>query len=143
MTYLYTDGACSGNPGPGACAYILISDVTIKNTKSFIKTTNNRMELLAVILGLENEHCEKDVTVISDSLYVVNSINKGWLDIWCQKGIESRPNYDLWIRLLPQLKTKNVQFLWCRAHNNDSHNNEADKLAKRAVHNIDKEEDAV
>ena len=101
---IYTDGACSGNPGKGAFSYvILINDIEIKNyCNGFIKTTNNRMELMAIIesikfiKNLENINKETNIIIYSDSKYVVDSINKRWLNNWILKDFKNVKNVDLW-----------------------------------------------
>ncbi len=132
---LYTDGACSGNPGPGGWAAILCY-------KNFEKemcggspdTTNNRMELTAVIEGLKtlNENC--DVTVYSDSKYVIDSIEKGWVYAWKNKGWrkasnEPALNVDLWEILLALLKQHKVRFVWVKGHDGNPMNERCDALA--------------
>lgn len=132
---LYTDGACSGNPGPGGYAAILIYNNVEKEVVGGEKnTTNNKMEMMAVIKGLEmlKEPCE--VEVYSDSAYVVNSIEKGWIYSWKKNGwkkADKKPvkNIDLWERLLKQLDTHKVTFLKVKGHADDELNNRCDRLA--------------
>ena len=133
---VYTDGACSGNPGPGASVSIIINDGEKEIlVHSYVLTTNNRMELLAVIHALEHIPDDAVVSIVSDSQYITNAINKGWLSNWIESGLESRANYDLWDRLLKQLSSKTCSFSWCRAHDEESLNNEADRLARTAIKN--------
>lgn len=132
---LYTDGACSGNPGPGGYAAILIYNNVEKEIVGGQKdTTNNKMEMMAVIKGLEmlKEPCE--VEVYSDSAYVVNSIEKGWIYSWRKNGWKKADkkevkNIDLWERLLKQLEIHKVTFNKVKGHAQDELNNRCDKLA--------------
>ncbi len=132
---LYTDGACSGNPGPGGYAAILIYNNIEKEIVGGQKdTTNNKMEMMAVIKGLEmlKEPCE--VEVYSDSAYVVNSIEKGWIYSWRKNGWKKADkkevkNIDLWERLLKQLEIHKVTFNKVKGHAQDELNNRCDKLA--------------
>lgn len=132
---LYTDGACSGNPGPGGYGAILIYNGVEKEISGGEKsTTNNKMEMMAVIKGLEmlKEPCE--VEVYSDSAYVVNSIEKGWIYSWKKNGWKKADkkevkNIDLWERLLKQLDIHKVTFNKVKGHSNDELNNRCDRLA--------------
>lgn len=132
---LYTDGACSGNPGPGGYAAILIYNNIEKEIVGGQKdTTNNKMEMMAVIKGLEmlKESCE--VEVYSDSAYVVNSIEKGWIYSWRKNGWKKADkkevkNIELWERLLKQLEIHKVTFNKVKGHAQDELNNRCDKLA--------------
>lgn len=132
---LYTDGACSGNPGPGGYGAILIYNGTEKEISGGEKnTTNNKMEMMAVIKGLEmlKEPCE--VEVYSDSAYVVNSIEKGWIYSWKKNGWKKADkkevkNIDLWERLLKQMDIHKVTFNKVKGHANDELNNRCDRLA--------------
>ena len=132
---LYTDGACSGNPGPGGWGAILTYKSKELELSGYeAETTNNRMELTAVIEGLSalNEPC--NVTVYSDSKYIVDSIEKGWLDNWRQRGWknsqkETPPNLDLWQRLVVLLDKHKVAFEWIRGHQGHQYNERCDKLA--------------
>lgn len=132
---LYTDGACSGNPGPGGYAAILIYNGTEKEISGGEPdTTNNKMEMMAVIKGLEilKEPCEVDV--YSDSAYVVNSIEKGWVYSWKKNGWKKADkkevkNIDLWERMLKQLEIHTVKFLKVKGHSTDELNNRCDALA--------------
>ncbi len=135
---LYTDGACSGNPGPGGYGAVLIYNGVEKEISGGQKdTTNNQMEMMAVIKGLEmlKEPCE--VKVYSDSAYVVNSIQKGWIYSWkknnWKKADKSKvKNIDLWERLLSQLEIHKVEFLKVKGHADDELNNRCDRLAVAA-----------
>lgn len=132
---LYTDGACSGNPGPGGYGAILIYNGVEKEISGGEKnTTNNKMEMMAVIKGLEmlKEACE--VEVYSDSAYVVNSIEKGWIYSWKKNGWKKADkkevkNIDLWERLLKLMVTHKVTFNKVKGHADDELNNRCDRLA--------------
>lgn len=128
---LYTDGASSGNPGPGGYGVVLKCGPHAKEMSGgFSLTTNNRMELLAVIIGLEAINWSNaEVHVWSDSSYVVNAINKGWLDAWQKKGFAKVKNPDLWMRLLPLLGKHRVAFHWIKGHAGHPENERCDALA--------------
>jgi ribonuclease HI len=136
---IYTDGACSGNPGPGGFGAVLLhGDTRRELSQGFRRTTNNRMELLAVITALESLKRPCKVTVFSDSEYVVNAITKGWLRSWQSRGwrkADKKPvlNVDLWQRLLPLLQLHEVEFRWVRGHNNNIENERCDLLAVAAT----------
>lgn len=121
---IYTDGACSGNPGPGGFATILrCGDYEKEISAGYAVTTNNRMELLAVITGLEAirwEHAQ--VTIWSDSSYVVDAVEKGWVFSWEQKGFKKKANPDLWTRFLSAYRRHDVRFVWIRGHNGHPEN---------------------
>lgn len=135
---IYTDGACSGNPGPGGYGVILkYNEVTKELSGGYNNTTNNRMELLAVITGLEalKEPCE--VTIYSDSKYVVDAIAKGWLNSWQNRGWKKADgkralNVDLWSRLVPLLEKNKVDFVWIKGHDGHKYNERCDVLAVSA-----------
>ena len=135
---VYTDGACSGNPGPGGYAAILeYGERRREIAGGFRRTTNNRMELMAVITALEalKERC--DVTVYSDSEYVVNGITKGWARGWRAKGWRRAgkpvPNWELWQRLLELTESHAVHFRWVRGHAGHDGNERCDELAVAAA----------
>lgn len=132
--YLYTDGASSGNPGPGGYGVVLkCADRVLEMSGGFAVTTNNRMELLAVIKGLEAIKWQNaQVFVISDSSYVVNAINKGWLGNWKRKGYAKVKNPDLWMRLVPLLECHRVSFTWIKGHAGHPENERCDALAVAA-----------
>lgn len=142
---LYCDGACSGNPGPGGWGSVLVYNKKELELSGFeAKTTNNRMELTAVIEGLSvlKEPCS--VTVYSDSKYVVDSIEKGWLNNWKANGWRNAqkktpPNLELWQQLCGLLETHNVKFQWIRGHAGHPLNERCDAMAvgeyKRATEN--------
>ena len=131
---IYTDGACSGNPGPGGWGAVLMYGNKEKELSGGeMSTTNNRMELVSVISALEalREPCE--VTLYTDSQYVSNAINLGWLEAWKAKGWKRKggevKNPDLWIKLVPLLETHKVTFEWVKGHADNEHNNRCDELA--------------
>jgi ribonuclease HI len=135
---LYSDGACSGNPGPGGFGVILASGDNRKELSAgFRLTTNNRMELWGVIAGLEALKKPCAVTIVSDSQYVINSITKGWVYNWrknnWRKGDKKRAeNVDLWERLLPLLQKHECTFEWVRGHAGHPQNERCDELAVAA-----------
>ena len=132
--FLYTDGASSGNPGPGGYGVVLRCGTYEKEmSEGFSLTTNNRMELLAVIKGLEAIKWENaEVHVYSDSSYVVNAINKGWLEGWVRKGFAKVKNPDLWMRFVPLYERHRVSFHWIRGHAGHPENERCDALAVAA-----------
>ena len=131
---LYTDGAARGNPGPGGYGLVLISGSHRKEiSEGFQLTTNNRMELLAVIVGLEalkSENCI--VTVYTDSRYVADAIEKGWIRTWEQKRFSGKKNSDLWIRFLKIYRRHQVNFVWVKGHASIAENERCDALAVAA-----------
>jgi ribonuclease HI len=134
MIEIYTDGASSGNPGPGGYGVILRSGAHYKELSAgFRKTTNNRMELLAVITGLEAiKSPNQQVTIYSDSKYVIDSIEKRWLQGWVAKGFAGKKNKDLWLRYLTISKMHQIKFVWVRGHNGHPENERCDVLAVAA-----------
>lgn len=135
VIYLYTDGASSGNPGPGGYGAVLIcGDARRELSGGFALTTNNRMELLAVIKGLEAIRWENArVEVYSDSSYVVNAVTEGWLDTWIAKGWKKVKNTDLWQRFLPLYRSHRVEFHWIKGHAGHPLNERCDALAVAAA----------
>ena len=139
---IYTDGSSRGNPGRGGYGSVLISGNHRKEISDGFKfTTNNRMELLAVIAALEclksNGH---DVTIYSDSQYVVNSIEKGWLFNWVKKK-KDFPNSDLWLRYMKLHSLNNIKLEWVKGHADDKENNRCDYLATTAAKSNNLQED--
>ena len=132
---IFTDGACSGNPGPGGWGAVMIFGAHRKELSDGIAhTTNNRMELTAAIVALESlkEPCQ--VILTSDSKYLIDAVTKRWLYGWQQKGWKrgkNQPviNVDLWERLLPQLTRHSVQFVWVKGHSGHPENERCDVLA--------------
>ncbi len=138
--YLYTDGSSRGNPGPGGYGVILSCGPHYKEISAgYELTTNNRMELLAVIVGLEAIKLPKaDVQVVSDSKYVVEAVEKGWLFGWEKKGFAKQKNPDLWVRFLNIYRRHNVKFNWIKGHNQHPQNERCDALAVEAALNVEK-----
>ena len=136
---LYTDGACSGNPGPGGYGAVLRYGKSRKELSGgFRKTTNNRMELLAVIEGLEALREPREVTIFSDSKYIVDAVNKGWArrwraNDWRRNKREKAENSDLWARLMTLLDTHKTKFRWVKGHAGNPGNERADRLAVAAA----------
>lgn len=135
--YIYTDGACSGNPGPGGYGIVMrYGSLRKEFSKGFRKTTNNRMELLAVIDGIKKLKKEKmNVLVVSDSKYVVDSVEKGWLFSWQKKGFKGKKNPDLWREFLTVYAQHNVKFQWVKGHAGHPENEKCDDLAVAAGSN--------
>ena len=131
---IYTDGASAGNPGPGGYGVVLISGKhRLEKSEGFRLTTNNRMELMAVIIGLEALKIPgSKVTVYTDSKYVADSVEKGWVFQWESKAFRKKKNSDLWIRFLKIYRNHNVRFVWIKGHNNDPENELCDRLAVEA-----------
>ena len=129
--FIYTDGAASGNPGPGGYGIVMIAGKHRKElAEGFRMTTNNRMELLAVIVALETIKMQgSEVLVTSDSKYVVDAVEKGWLFNWQKKGFKGKKNPDLWRRFLDAYKKHSVRFEWVKGHNNHPENERCDALA--------------
>ena len=140
---IYTDGAASGNPGPGGYGVVLISGKHRKElSEGFILTTNNRMELLAVIKGLEAlKFLGSKVTIYTDSKYVVDAVEKGWLFQWEKTGFKKKKNPDLWIRFLKTYREHNVAFKWIKGHANIPGNERCDQLAVEAYKSGNLKED--
>ena len=134
---IYTDGACKGNPGKGGYGIIMewVGKPYIKEfSRGYRKTTNNRMELLAVIVALEQ--LKKDgleTDIYSDSKYVVDAVNKGWVFGWEKKGFQGKKNPDLWRRFLKVYKKHKVRFHWIKGHNEHRQNERCDALAVKAA----------
>ncbi len=135
MISIFTDGASRGNPGPGGFGTILISGNHRKEiSQGYRMTTNNRMELLSVIVGLEalkkkGEH----VTVYSDSKYIVDSVEKGWFAGWLKKDFKGKKNKDLWLRFNKIYREHHVKFKWIKGHNEHPMNERCDELAVAAA----------
>jgi ribonuclease HI len=134
MIEIFTDGASSGNPGPGGYGVILRSGKHYKELSAgYRKTTNNRMELMAVIKGLEAlKSLNQSVTIYSDSKYVIDAIEKRWVYGWLQKGFKDKKNKDLWLRYLEVSKLHNIKFVWVRGHAGHPENERCDVLAVAA-----------
>ena len=140
---IYTDGACSGNPGPGGYGSVLqYGDNSKELSGGFRRTTNNRMELLAVIEGLQSLKRPCEVTVFSDSKYIVDAVNKGWARRWQANGWkrnkrERALNPDLWAKLLKLLAAHKVSMQWVKGHAGNPGNERADALAVAASQDDD------
>ncbi len=134
MIEIFTDGASSGNPGPGGYGTILRSGPHYKELSAgYRKTTNNRMELLAVIAGLEAlKTPNQTATIYSDSKYVVDAIEKRWVYSWVQKGFKDKKNKDLWLRYLEVSKLHKIRFVWIKGHAGHPENERCDRLAVAA-----------
>lgn len=135
MIELFTDGASRGNPGPGGYGAILRWKQHEKElTAGYRKTTNNRMELLAVIVGLEAiTKTGMPVTVFSDSKYVIDAVEKRWVFGWQKKGFAGKANGDLWARFLRIYTKHNVKFVWIRGHAGHPENERCDGLAVQSA----------
>ena len=131
---IYTDGAARGNPGKGGYGVVLKSGKHRKElSEGFEHTTNNRMELLAVIIGLEVlKNQPSDVVVYTDSKYVSDSVEKGWVFGWEKKGFVKKKNPDLWKRFLQIYRKHKVKFIWVKGHANIPENERCDQLAVEA-----------
>ena len=131
---IYTDGAARGNPGPGGYGVVLMSGKHRKElSEGFKLTTNNRMELLAVIKGLEAlKQTGSNVTIYSDSKYVVDAVEKGWVFSWVKKNFKGKKNPDLWKRFLLVYQKHKVKFIWVKGHANIPENERCDQLAVAA-----------
>ncbi|MEI8114385.1 MAG: ribonuclease HI [Bacteroidia bacterium] len=131
---IYTDGAARGNPGPGGYGTVLLSGKFRKElSDGFELTTNNRMELLAVIVGLESLKVENsNVTIYSDSKYVVDAVTKGWIWNWVKIRFKGKKNEDLWLRFLKIYPKHQVKFFWIKGHANIPENERCDQLAVEA-----------
>lgn len=136
---IFTDGACSGNPGPGGFGAVIIYGETRREISDGFKlTTNNRMEILAVIEALKILRQPCNVNLYSDSKYVVDAIKKGWLlkwqkNNWIRNKSQPVSNIDLWQNLLPLLQFHNVNFIWVKGHNDNQENERCDYLARSAI----------
>lgn len=133
---IYTDGSSRGNPGPGGYGVILMSGHHKKElSKGFRKTTNNRMELMAVIAGLEAlKKNELDVTIYSDSQYVVKSVEEGWLRNWIKTNFKGgKKNKDLWMKFHQLSQNHTIKFIWVKGHADNPYNNRCDELATSAA----------
>lgn len=131
---IYTDGAARGNPGPGGYGAVLLSGQFRKElSEGFKHTTNNRMELLAVIVALETLKIPgSEVTVYTDSKYVVDAVTLGWVFNWLKKRFKGKKNPDLWLRFLEIYKKHSIKFVWVKGHANNPLNERCDELAVAA-----------
>lgn len=135
MIEIFTDGACSGNPGPGGYAAILKSGSHYKEVSGgFRKTTNNRMELLAVIKALELIKKQGQlITLYSDSKYIIDAIEKKWVYGWIKKGFKDKKNKDLWLQLMELFKLHQIRLVWVKGHAGHIENERCDELAVTAA----------
>ena len=139
---IYTDGACSGNPGPGGYAAILMFNGEEKEIVGAEKnTTNNKMEIMAVLKGLEQLKYPCEVTIYSDSAYVVDSVEKGWLFSWKKKNwvkADKKPvkNVELWEKMLEYMNIHKITFVKVKGHSDNEYNNRCDKLAVQAIKDL-------
>jgi len=139
---IYTDGACSGNPGPGGYGAILLYDTYRKEISGGdLDTTNNRMEIMGAIAALEALKTTCGVEVYTDSRYLADAIEQGWVVRWKANGWrrnkrESALNVDLWERLLPLLEKHQVRFFWVKGHAGHPENERCDYLARTAITNL-------
>jgi ribonuclease HI len=146
---IFTDGACSGNPGPGGYGVVLIYNGKRKElSQGFLKTTNNRMELRAVIAGLVQLKEKCRVFLYTDSKYIVDAINRGWVRKWQKKNWmrnqhERALNSDLWGKILLLLQEHDVSIFWIRGHSGNAENEYCDKLAVAAINGENLIEDRV
>ena len=142
---IYTDGSSIGNPGPGGYGIVMLvdnEDYKKEFSQGFNLTTNNRMELLAVIVALEKIKIKNSkVKVYTDSKYVSDAVEKGWLFNWVKKDFKNKKNTDLWRRFLDIYNDHEVKFQWVKGHNNDFYNERCDFLANLAAKNSNLIED--
>lgn len=131
---IYTDGAARGNPGPGGYGIVMEARGVRKEfSQGFKRTTNNRMELLAIIEALRKLKEEgHEIHIYSDSKYVVDSVEKGWLSAWVKKGFKGKKNVDLWKSYIPLHNLYRPKFHWVKGHNNHPQNERCDFLAVEA-----------
>lgn len=139
MIRIFTDGAAQGNPGPGGYGTILKFGAHVKELSGgFRLTTNNRMELLAVIIGLEAiKKNDLPIMIFSDSKYVVDAVEKGWLWNWEKKNFKDKANVDLWLRYIPLHRKLKPRFTWIKGHAGHPENERCDELAVAAANGRD------
>jgi ribonuclease HI len=133
---MYTDGAARGNPGPGGYGTILMSGNHVKElSQGYRKTTNNRMELMAVIAGLEAlKKNGLSITIYSDSQYIVKALNEGWLKKWIATNFSGgKKNKDLWVHFYHLYQQHTIKFIWVKGHADNQYNNRCDQLATDAA----------
>jgi len=140
---IYTDGAARGNPGPGGYGIVLISGRHRKELSGGYRlTTNNRMELMAVIVALEQLRIiPSKVTLYTDSRYVADAVEKGWVFNWEKKGFRKKKNPELWKRFLEIYRKHEVRFVWIKGHNDTPENERCDELAVQASYRNNLPED--
>lgn len=133
---MYTDGASRGNPGPGGYGVVLMSGKHRKEmSQGYRKTTNNRMELMAVIAGLEAlKKKNQQVTIYTDSQYIVKAVKEGWLNKWLATNFsKGKKNKDLWVRFYNLFTQHHIKFVWVKGHADNIYNNRCDELATTAA----------
>lgn len=133
---IYTDGSSRGNPGPGGYGAILISGNRKKElSQGYRHTTNNRMELMAVIAALEAmKKTRLNITIYTDSQYIVKAVKEGWLNKWLATNFaKGKKNKDLWVRFYNVYKQHNIKFVWVKGHADNAYNNRCDELATAAA----------
>jgi len=135
---IYTDGAAKGNPGNGGYGVVMMSGKHKKEiSEGYRNTTNNRMELLSVIVALETIKKENaEVQIFSDSKYVVDSVEKGWVFGWQKKGFKGKKNIDLWQRFLKVYPKHKIKFNWVKGHAGNMYNERCDELAVQAAEGV-------
>jgi len=135
MITIYTDGSSRGNPGPGGYGVVMkFREHRKEMSQGYRKTTNNRMELLAIIVGLESIKVkDAPVKIYSDSKYVIDSVTKGWLWGWIKKDFKGKKNKDLWLRFVEIYKQHKVTFQWVKGHAGIPENERCDQLAVDAA----------
>lgn len=136
---IYTDGAAKGNPGKGGYGIVMMSGKHKKElSQGYRNTTNNRMELLSVIVALETIKADNaEVEIYSDSKYVVDAVEKGWVFGWQKKGFKGKKNIDLWQRFLKIHPKHNLKFIWVKGHAGNIYNERCDELAVQAAESND------
>jgi ribonuclease HI len=134
---IYTDGSSIGNPGPGGYGIVMLSknqNYIKEFSEGYKLTTNNRMELLAVIVALEMIKVKNaEVEIYTDSKYVSDAVEKEWVFNWEKKNFKDKKNQDLWIRFLKIYNLHNIKFIWVKGHSNNKYNDRCDKLANNAA----------
>ncbi len=141
---IYTDGACSGNPGPGGWAFVAVESsgtgTKIESSGSELNTTNNRMELTAVINGISfiKAIAYSSMLILTDSKYIVDAVNQGWLNSWISKNWKKSDgksvlNQDLWSKLLELMSIYNISFQWVKGHAGIPENERCDELARKEI----------
>ena len=141
---IYTDGAARGNPGPGGLGVVMLYGKHRRElSEGYRLTTNNRMELLAVIRGLETlKRDDLSVKIYTDSRYVSDAVNKGWVFSWETKRFKKKKNADLWQQFLALYRKYKVQFIWVKGHASIPENERCDRLAVEASHGTSLKEDS-
>jgi len=134
---IHTDGAARGNPGPGGYGVVMQWGRTRKElAQGYRRTTNNRMELMAVVAALQSLKREGlDIVIYSDSAYVVNAVEKGWLNNWIRTGFKGKKNADIWQQYAALARRHRIRFIWVKGHADNPLNNRCDQLATAAADN--------